>query len=658
MFKKVFHDKLDNYQKYGFNEIIRKIEPFEYVSFDIFDTLLKRDVSEPQDVFSLVEKRLNIKGFKKIRINAEQTARKISSTKEVTLSEIYKYVDSFNNEQKSMIMSAEIKTELALVTINKDIIPLYEYCIKNKKVVLISDMYLNKSVIEQMLKMNKIIGYQDLFISSEVGKTKAEGILYSFVLNKLGINKKKIIHIGNSFLADFISAKKNGYAVIKIATYVNRMNRKYNGMLCTDKEKKNLLYAFINNHTPCISKEVSKYTKFGFECFGPLLYGFITWLYKDMRKNNIEQVFFMARDGYIMQKVYRRLKYETSIPDFYFEASRRSLRVPTYNRSMKFEDILSELTVPNKTDISQIFDSIGLDINQYRELIKKSGISLKEHIKRDTLKDNKKLKNIFDNVYDDIMSNAEKERINLKKYLTQFDFSKKTAIVDIGWGGSMQKHLLKTLKNLEIKCDIIGYYIGLTEKSKENLGQNGYMAKGYIFDQLNKNSCVDMERPFVGLFETLFLEQDGSVKRYVSYDNGISVERYLYEYRGINGIEDEAVFVNEIQTGALQFIDEFKNSINRKFVGYSSKLMFSGIYQTGICPNMEDIKLFGKFRFFNNGSKVFLAKPQNFLHYIIKPKDLIKDLFDSQWKIGFLKGLLKIKLPYLKMFNILRKISN
>ena len=37
------------------NELKNKIQKFEWVSFDIFDTLIKRSVPLPSDVFRIVE---------------------------------------------------------------------------------------------------------------------------------------------------------------------------------------------------------------------------------------------------------------------------------------------------------------------------------------------------------------------------------------------------------------------------------------------------------------------------------------------------------------------------------------------------------------------------------------------------------------------------
>ena len=55
--------------------IIKQIDNYDVVSFDIFDTLLKRNVEEPTDIFKYVEKKYNRLGFFDERIEAENKAR-------------------------------------------------------------------------------------------------------------------------------------------------------------------------------------------------------------------------------------------------------------------------------------------------------------------------------------------------------------------------------------------------------------------------------------------------------------------------------------------------------------------------------------------------------------------------------------------------------
>lgn len=70
------------------DKILKEIKNYDIVSFDIFDTLLKRNVKEPTDVFSYMEKKYQINGFREKRIEAEKAARKKKNGLEISLEPI------------------------------------------------------------------------------------------------------------------------------------------------------------------------------------------------------------------------------------------------------------------------------------------------------------------------------------------------------------------------------------------------------------------------------------------------------------------------------------------------------------------------------------------------------------------------------------------
>lgn len=655
MLKESIKEKLDNWSICDYKDIICRISSYNVISFDVFDTLIKRDVPNPQDVFKMLERKTGIDGLSDLRIEAEIKAREVSKNQEVGIKDIYNELGKIlKNSQTELnhIMETEIGLEEKLCVVNLDMLPIYNYCINNKIVVLISDMYLKRETIESILNKNHIANYRKLYISNEINKTKISGELFQFVKKDLGIENIKIMHIGNSFNADFIKAHQCGYGAIKISTYYNRKQRE-DAKNVTWEQK--CLNTFINNHVQ-INKDF--YQRFGFECFGPVLYGFTKWLYYNMNSLGIQNVLFLARDGYIMKRTYDMLGLNENIPSYYFESSRRSLRIPCFNPHMKYEEILDELTVPNMTNMAQLFDSLGLNADDYKELIKEYGFNFESQIKRDTLKNNISFKQMYENIKNDIFENVEREQKNLYGYIRKFPFDSKLAIVDIGWGGSMQKYLIQTLNKMGIICDITGFYFGLTKKAKENLGKNNYRAYGYTFDCLNNDNDSELESAFIGLYETLFLEQNGSVKRYVNKNNNFYAERYVYEYEN-NGVKTkEALNVDKIHQGALLFCKTYDQSIMSDLLKITADGYFSHLYRTGINPTKEELNHFGEFEFFNCGSKVFLAKPREIKYYLHHYKDLKKDIYDAQWKIGFLKRLLKIKLPYNFLFQILSKIAN
>ena len=654
MIKKYFKNALDNLSSIDLKNILKKIQKYEYVSFDIFDTLVKRDVPKPEYVFNLVENELIKSGieyrdFAISRKTAECRARELSGKEEITLTDIYEQLHFKSDEIRQCVMNIELNTELKVCVANRKLMDIYQYCIEHKKVIIISDMYLPRTIIEQILKNCGITSYYRLYISEEYNMTKGSGSLYEYVLQDLNLKKLKILHIGNAFKTDYIQSMRHGYSAIKIATQSTALLRNYK----ESNDDVRILNTFIDNHE---ENGLNYYEQVGYEQFGPLLYGFTIWLYKNIVYENIKNVIFLARDGYVMKKVYEQLGFDKKVPASYLEVSRRSLRTPKFDVNMSINELTDVLTLSKITNMIQIFDGIGLDIDEYESLLLEYGYEKSEPLQRDLLRKSLKFSRFYERLKPDIIKNKNREMADLEGYLKKFDFSGKTAIVDIGWGGTMQRYLEQTLDDMGMEHHIKGYYFGLTSRAIENLKKNGMKAKGYLFDSINKGDA-DMERSFVGLFETFFLEQDGSVKNYCNDNGDFKPVRYQYEYINNGELSKEAVNVESIQAFALKFVKDFRNSYVRRFIHLSSGNMFHNLKMTCIKPSVKDTDAFGDFEFFNNGEKKRLAAPQKFILYIRNPELFFTDFLESRWKVGFLKRCFKVKINYYFIYNIMRKFE-
>ena len=151
---------LKNYQ-----DLFNKVKNYEYVSFDIFDTLIKRDVPQPTDLFEVLGYKENISDYQQQRIFAEKKAL-VKNKNHTSLDDIYdnlSYLPNYHQLKKD-----ECQEEIRLSHVNLDILSFYKYCLTNKKVILITDMYLDRLTIENILKKNKLLGYYRLFISNEI----------------------------------------------------------------------------------------------------------------------------------------------------------------------------------------------------------------------------------------------------------------------------------------------------------------------------------------------------------------------------------------------------------------------------------------------------------------------------------------------------------
>lgn len=192
--------------------VIAKIQGYHYVSFDVFDTLLKRQVVRPEDVFTLMEKELHESGFAAARIRAERLVRHLHPEREVTLAEIYaqlspQYVD---------YMSHEIDIEHRVSRPNFWIQPVLEFCrSQDCYIIAISDMYLQQEEVQGLLQQNGM-AVDQLFVSSTTGHTKVRGDLYHEVMQALQIRSEELLHIGDDLRADFIGARKVGVKSVLI----------------------------------------------------------------------------------------------------------------------------------------------------------------------------------------------------------------------------------------------------------------------------------------------------------------------------------------------------------------------------------------------------------------------------------------------------------
>lgn len=631
------------------DEIISKLRGYKAVSFDIFDTLLKRNVEEPTDIFEIVQKECKIKNFKTRRIEAEKRTRLNSKHKEVTLDEIYCNLEGLSNLDRHKCMDIELETERAVLTLNQDLYKVYQWCLNEQILVFItSDMYLPEPFIKNVLNANGICNYIKIYLSSTYRKAKIDGSLFKVLLEENGLNPSQIIHIGDSKEGDFSQPRKLGISTIKIPRYYMRKKYTYS---FPGKLKCNSLNLFLNNTEPF---GINDYQKFGYECFGPFLWGYVRWIYKAVNEKEIKKVYFFSRDGLIIKKAFDLCFANTDIKTFYLEVSRRSLRVPILWMDCSFNTILNMLSPSKLISLETIFDGVGLEIDDYENLIAKHGLTKTSIFDRLSIADNPNLQSLYKEIVPDIEQNSRREYKLLKKYIVQNDLCAKFAIVDIGWSGGMQRYLEQTLSELKIEHDISGYYTGIASYYKRNTEILPNMnINGYLFDFKNNVNSIDKRSCFVGLFELLFLEQEGSVKKYESMEGLIRAIRYDYEYMEDGKPMDEYIKIKMVQESALKFVKTISTNQFLSGFDYSADDVFEIIRQIGANPSADAVRLFADFNFYDEGETHKLAEPQSLFFYLMHPYEFKKDFLRSRWKTGFMKRMLKIKLPYETMYNFM-----
>lgn len=615
------------------NYIERKIKSYDIVSFDIFDTLIKRDVPYPSDVFDLVyskfsgEKLQKNSKFKFIREAAERSARVKLPKKDVNLYDIYNFMPSdINDRDKIMLSNIEQDIELSICKKNIDIVDVYNFAkINGKKIIITTDMYLPLHVIGNILQKNGFTSYDNIFLSNALNASKADGSIFDLLKKKYP--NKKIIHIGDNIKSDVINARKHGISSLYWKKENNKLS--YND--------KGYISNFINNR---IIKNNNYYYNFGYQCMGPLLFTFSKWINKSVKKDGLHDLFFLARDGKIMKRAYDLLfNDDNDIKTHYLLASRQSYIVPTIHKYKNVEALFSKMFTSN-------FISL-------RYLMKKMNISEKE-IDKDLLRD-VDIDQIYDNLNHILEDNNAKKFLDyvfriastksieddykLKQYLHENSFYGNVGIVDIGWFGNMQNALIKISDNDKIN----GYYLGVNSKSPYKDSQNMH---GFLFNSEQNYTNEIYVRTFAGVLELLFTRYDvGSFKGFSR--NKKNLIPVYGENKYSNEFSQEAL--KTIQDAAINFINDFKNSYLYNVIDIDMTEGFKRLKGFAISPSHKDVVMFNKIHKNDEKHLEFIDK-RSAIKYIAHPKEFSDDL-QSSWFAAYIYNTFKIKLPIAEMYK-------
>lgn len=524
-------------------------------SFDLFDTLVCRAAQNPRVVFGLIEQHYQVEyknfiykviGFRKLRILAEMQARKNSPAEDISFDEIYHQVAKFVHNWQEL-KEKELELELALIyPIEENLTRLKEFQQQGKVCCITSDMYLPLDFMQKLVAEKLGLTDVKIFVSSEYKKTKHSGNLYYEVKNFYDCEFKDIFHIGDNEYSDIKKANELGIETLHIQNY----NTGYKG--------DNL---FLSLATPYQDRR-NVFYDLGFNISGPVAWATARWVQEDLEAKGIQKIFWGARDGFLFDKIFRKI---SNIESIYFRVSRRALFLPTFAVDNKHLDLLFEGEMLLTAE--DFFTRLGYDCPD--EL---KGLKPIENQDR-FMKELEKV---------DFFEKCQNEYQDFMHYIEKIGFSGNVAFFDLGWRGSLQRTLQNLLKN---KVSIEGYYFGLTDKSKKNLDHNAY----YFYKDTCFNRLKSI-RQALAFFEFLFTEPVQSLKC-IKWQN----EEIVYEM--IDNQESQVLldYRKDIMQGAEDFFKVILNlskvlNFDKDGVEKDLELVIQNIVNN---PSDEIIRAFG-----------------------------------------------------------------
>ncbi|MCT3031574.1 hypothetical protein [Pediococcus parvulus] len=627
--------------------IIKKSD-CDVVSFDIFDTLIKRNVNCSEDVFLLLQDQFNKKfnqdlPIYKMRKLAEVNANKFNSGKDVNLTDIYSEFRNITDEQRIWLKEKEISLEKILCQENPKMKKVYQWCLNNNKTILIvSDMYLPEKVITSILLSAGYKNWKSLYVSNVYNKSKASGELFDFILKKEKLKPQNIIHVGDAQKGDYLSPKqrKINAALIKI----NEKNTLFFNKKYLKYERSNLDYrynvlnSFIKNN---INENYNFYEQIGYEVVGPILYGYSLWLKNKAKKSDINKLFFLAREGAFLKAAFDIVNNQSMITTL-IKVSRKATALPLLYRAKNFDELLSMITVSkSQFTLQKMMLSIGLPGSLVKKVTRISKINCQKLVKN--LIPNEK-QTVFNIIKPEINRISKLQEKNIRGYLNNLDFSGRIGVCDVGWHGTIQHHLQKIYPLNSIE----GFYIGKKDKKNES----SMNSVAYLFDNTNNVDIQDEIMSSPDLFELFFLSTDGSALSYNMDENG----KYYCVQAHPEQTKQNAKEILKLQAAALEFLKNFmklRKSLNLDLTAHSSTAAYDKLINQ---PSLNTVNEFKKFSFLNINTHSLVAM-HSLIFYVVRPKTFVTEFLNCGSKSLFLKSVFKLPLPYIKLIKFMRKFD-
>ncbi|PVY79636.1 HAD superfamily hydrolase (TIGR01549 family) [Cupriavidus alkaliphilus] len=630
-------------------ELSDQIDRREIISFDIFDTLLVRPFMRPSEMFDYMERQVHeIVGrtnlsFGSARKSAEQHAFKEAVSQgrgETTLDEIYSHfseAQGLSDDLVQRIKALEIAVETQVLYRRKAGFKAYMQALSQKKrIVLVSDMYLSSEVLAKILHENGYVGYERLYVSSEVGVKKHSGRLFDFVLADLNVSGDSILHVGDNVDADVKMAKSRGIkafhltkaseAFISSSSFrIWKRDADRHGwewrmpLAIVANEVMDNPYATQRSGTLFNGSPL----QLGFVGAGPLILGFCKWIIERAIKQGYENLYFLARDGKVVKEVYDIIarNYVDAPKAKYLLCSRRAVNLA---KVQKFSDIVDLIGVDyaNKTKLGYLLENrFGLQYDRVDVSI------LAAHKygwdSRVTADDRPRLVALLEDLQELIFEQAKRERENYVDYLAEIGFLQddRAAVVDIGYAGTMQE----SLHAISGRSMLDGLYLMTFRQAIKRVQRNGMNCFGYLGDFVDRHDTFHPFCRYVPLYETLFSSQDTSFVRMERDWNGHLMPIYMEE----SPAERRRVrFLSDVHEGVLRFAGIYAKVAGREmpWLDFEPNKSIRAIQNCFDDPHPVDARIFVGLKFedaYGGGG-----------HKVILPdvKDIARE--EGVWKKG------------------------
>lgn len=444
-------------------ELERQIQHHDLISFDLFETLVTRCAARSDDIFELAIMRVRretgyVGDLFGPRKEAEAACLDEYGEAAFGVGQIYQKVKQYHLlpiDISEKLLTYELAVEESLAVPRRRTVELLHQCqARGKRVCIVTDTVLPRSTIISILKRCGITEVPHLLISNEHGATKSTGELFRVL--KRQYPSTRILHIGDNAMCDGKRAEEQGLTTRKLPSPAAQLlASRFKSLLVEARTTQDGLMLgliarvlFEDPFTVLGSGgriRIHDLKQFGYVFFGPLLATWLLWLVGELRRQPVDKLLFFAREGYLLTRLYNRLRDRLQLEDLpegcYFPTSRRMASVAALRSQEDALELLQDDFSGTPEQLLRL--RFGLDHND---------ASSEEII---TNKD-PEAATLVTKYMPRILVNAQEERKAYVRYIESLGISSDTptAVADLGIKGTIQYALQRLLRR-----SLFGYYI-------------------------------------------------------------------------------------------------------------------------------------------------------------------------------------------------------
>lgn len=550
-----------------------KSKDAQLISFDVFDTLVLRPFLTPDGARRYLEARVRrlfgLADFFALRREAEIAAVRLNGGSDAAIEDIYARFGEIVGDEKlaAKLCALEIQSEEDSLRARPAVAEALVRAVDSgTRVIGVSDMYLPSLSIKKMLSDLGMAQFAHLYVSCETGWRKDQGRAWTEIASVERVAPAGWLHVGDNEHSDIQLPQEFGMPHPMPALRPSALLELVPGLRGLDATLRpenwleDLCIGLVANRFALLSDVrpenlmdgvlLDDPVDLGYTVYGPVVFAFLVWMSSKVIEDGVQNLLFLSREGHLLTKAFnlfakhipalRNLRLE------YLLASRLGCQIASIDRPDGLDKLFGgrfkgDFAALVRARLGQALGDAVLE--GLPQSLRKAQVELPA-VKREVCA-------AVSKVFDRVKEHARSAKDAYLEYWTSLDLQGASAVVDIGFNGTIQKLLMGLTEER-----LHGYYFATTDRAYE-LGSKGVFAKGYYGASLNERNTDNIMLRYNLLLESVLTAPSGQFQGFTKAIGGKLSP--MYRADGIS--QREFNVLDRCHAGTLAYIEDALNVV-------------------------------------------------------------------------------------------------